>query len=119
MNHSTCKTMKEVVSQLREGAAEALLELFELHIAMGEVTDNAQVLSAAAERIAEEIAELAKAPEFSSSGRLRELAAFAVKTREIVEGQSKTFAEIQRNVDAWHIAPSGLRLVESGRGGLR
>lgn len=111
MTYTNCKTMKEVVSQLREGSAEALLELFELHVALGEVMLNAQVLSAVATEIASEITQLADAPELASSQRLRELAKAAAKTSEVVDGQSRALAEMQRGLDAWSIAPPGLRLL--------
>lgn len=111
MDQSNWKTMKDVVSYLREVAAGALLELFELHIAMGELTFNAQVLSATAAAIAEEINQLADAPELASRERLRELAKAASKTSEVVDAQAKAFAEIQRGLDAWNIAQPGLRQV--------
>ncbi|HKY34649.1 MAG TPA: hypothetical protein VJN18_01810 [Polyangiaceae bacterium] len=111
MDHANCKTMKEVVAQLRAGASEALLELFELHVAVGEVTFNTQVLSAAAVEVATEAMQLADAPESASRERLRELAKVATQMSEVVSGQSRAFDQIQRGLDAWEIAPPGLRLV--------
>lgn len=108
MTYTHCKTMKEVVSHLREGPAEALLELFELHVTVGELMLNAQVLAAVATEIATEISQLAETPELASSDRLRELAKAATKTSEVVDGQSRALAEIQRGLDAWNITRPGL-----------
>ena len=111
MTHSKPKTMKEVVAQLREDAAEALLEVFELHIAVGELAQNAQILSAVIAEFAAEAAKLADAPEFASGEHLRELAKAAAKTSDVVNGQATALAQIQHGLDAWDITQPGLRLV--------
>ena len=113
MTYTNCKTMKEVVAQLREGPAEALLDLFELHVALGELVLNAQVLSAVATEIATEITQLASAPELASSERLHELAKAATKTSEVMDCQSRTLSKVQRGLEAWNIAAPdpGLRVV--------
>lgn len=111
MTYVDCKKMKDVVSQLRQGAAEALLELFELHIAVGELALNVQVLSALAVEVAAECTELAEAPEPGSRERLRELASAATKMKDATTGQRLAFEQIQRGLDAWDIARPGLRLV--------
>src|SRR5690242_2746587 len=107
MNYGTSKTMQEVVSQLRDGGAEALLELFELHIAVGELVLNFRLLSAVASEIAIDCSELASAPELATSERLRELAKGAAKTSDVIDGQAKALFEIQRGLDAWNIAKPG------------
>ena len=111
MNQIDCKTMKEVVSQLRNGAAEALIELFELHISVGELMLNAQVLSAVARELATEFMQLADAPVLTSIERLQEVAKAAAKTSEVVDGQYRALGEIQRGLDAWNITRPGLRVV--------
>lgn len=111
MNYGTSKTMREVVSHLRRTAAEAMLELFELHIAVNEVVLNFQVLSAVASELAAESNELAGTPELATAERLRELASAAAKTSDVVTGQCKAIAEIQRGIDGWNITRPGMRLV--------
>ena len=102
---------KDVVSQLRAGAAEALLKLFELHIAVGEIALNVQVLAAATAEIATESAQLAGAPESASSERLLDLASATTKMKAATNGHRLAFEQIQRDLDAWNIVPPGLRLV--------
>lgn len=111
MDLTKIKTMKEVVSQLREGASEALFELFELHVAVGELVLNAQVLSAVAKELATESGQIADRPELALSERLRDLAKAATKTSEVIDGQTRALGELQRGLDAWNIAGTGLRLV--------
>lgn len=103
--------MKEVVSQLREGSAEALLELFELHVAMAELGGNVQVLSAAAEAIAAEITLLADAPNLASRERLRGLANAATKASAVMAGQARGVSDLLGVIDAWGIVQPGLRVV--------
>jgi methyl-accepting chemotaxis protein len=117
MTYTNHKKMKDVVSQLRAGAAEALLELFELHIAVGELAVNLQVLSAVAVEVATECTQLADGSESVSRERLLELANAATKMKEATNGQLLAFEQMQRGLDAWNIVPPGLRLVGTGSPG--
>ncbi len=111
MNHVEGKTMREVVAQLRAGAAEALLELFELHIALGELVLNAQVLSAVTAEVAEEMGRFAGEAEPTSRERLQEVAKVASKASGVAELQAKALSEIQRGLEGWNITHPGPRLV--------
>lgn len=105
VDHTHGKTMKAVVAQLRECAPEALLDLLELHVAVGELAFNLQLVSAVATELASELAEVAGARALVSGARLQEVAKVAAKTSEIVDRQSQAIAEIQRRLDTWNIAP--------------
>jgi hypothetical protein len=96
------ETMQAVVARLRQEGAAALLDFFELHVAIGELVFAAQSLSAAVREIAEESAQLASTPGLASLGRLRALADYARTTSSTAEAQSVALGEIKRGLDGWN-----------------
>lgn len=99
------KTMKAVVAELREHSVGALLELFELSVAVGETTLNAQRLSAAMREIAAEAVQLAEASATPSASarRLQWLAEFARTTSTTAEVHASALVELKRGLAVWGI----------------
>ena len=102
MTHEN-KTMKEVVAELRHHSVGALLELFELSVAVGETTLTAQRVSAAVREIAAEAAQLAGASTDASARRLQWLAEFARTTSTSAEVQASALVELKRGLAEWGI----------------
>jgi hypothetical protein len=98
------KTMKEVVAELRERSVDALLELFELHVAVGEVALAAQTLAAGATEIAAETTALADSPQLVSPERLQNLAIFSRKVSYTAEAQLSAIDQLRQGLTGWEIA---------------
>jgi hypothetical protein len=103
--------MRSVVALLRENGAEALAELFELHIAISELTLNAHVLVAVAVELAKQTTEISASLECPPREQLQEVAKAAAKVSEVLDGQTKVLDQIQRGLDSWSITQAGLHLV--------
>ena len=99
------KTMKDVVAELREQSVGALLDLFELDFAVGELALAAQRLSAAVREIAAEAAQLANAPAATSPDRHQALAEYASNVSNTADAQAAALAELKRGLAGWNIAP--------------
>lgn len=97
------KTMKDVVAALRRESAGALLELFELDVAVGELVLINQRLCANLRELAEDADQLAKAPGLVSPARLVALAATASSTSATAVDQTTAFDELKRGLAAWSI----------------
>ena len=97
------KMMKDVVARLREESVGALLELFELDVAVGEMTLSASRLSAGFREVAAETALLADAPALASPKRLRNLADYARNLSANADAQAAALAELARGLTAWSI----------------
>lgn len=101
---SESKSMKDVVVELRRESVGALLELFELDVAVGELGLGAHSLNAAIRELAEETQQLAKAPGLASPARLQALAAYASSVSTNADAQKMALAELKRGLAAWCIA---------------
>jgi hypothetical protein len=101
---SQCKSMRDVVAELRRESVGALLELYELDVAVGEITVSARGLYAALRELAEETAQLAGTPGLVSPGRLRALASQASNVSSKAESQALALVELGRGIAAWSIA---------------
>lgn len=97
------KTMRDVVAELRQHSVGALLELFELDVAIGEMVLNAQLLSAAMREFVAEIEQLASAE--ASTIRLQALAKYARSATQTAEGQATALEQLKGGIDAWGIVP--------------
>jgi len=102
--NSQSKSMKDVVVELRQESVGALLELFELDFAVGEIALSALSLRAAARELAEEAEQLAKTPGVASPARLQALASYASRASTTAEAQATALAELKRGLAAWSIA---------------
>lgn len=100
-NHK--KTMKDVVVDLRRDAVSALLELFELDVAIGEVRVGAHSLAAALHEIAAETLHLAETPSLTTETRLRALAEHASNASRTADTQANALAELSKGLKAWSI----------------
>jgi hypothetical protein len=101
-----CKTMKEVVARLREDGVEALLEIFELDVAVGELTLSALGLAARLSEVAGELDQLAGSPPLASPARLRSLADSTRKASDGAQAQASILLELKHGLDAWSITPA-------------
>ncbi len=101
---SQSKSMKDVVAELRRESVGALLELYELHVAVGEMTVSARGLYAAVRELAEEAKQLAQTPGLASPGRLQALASYASTASTKAESQAIALVELGRGLAAWSIA---------------
>ncbi len=97
------QSMKAVVATLRQENAPALLDLLELHVAVGEMELGAQSLSAALRELAGESAQLAASPALPPSARLHALADYARSASSTAEAQAAALKEIRRGLDAWNL----------------
>jgi hypothetical protein len=97
------KTMKEVVAEMREESVGALLELFELHIAVGEIALATQSLTARVHELAAETAALADSPQLASPDRLRKLAIFARKVCGTAEAELTAIDQLKQGLATWDI----------------
>jgi hypothetical protein len=93
--------MKDVVVELRRGSVGALLEIYEVTVAVGEVALSAHQLHAAVRELAEDVQQLGKSPGVASPGRLQALALYASSA---AEAQATTLVDLKRGLDAWSIA---------------
>lgn len=98
------KGMKDVVAELRRESVAALLELFELDVALGEITLSAQSVSASLEEMAEQAQQLALTPGLVSPQRLEVLAAAAKVASSLASSQLAALTELKRELDRWAIA---------------
>jgi hypothetical protein len=105
--------MKEVVARLREDSVEALLEVFELDVAVGELVLAAQTLAALANDLAGEAAQLADTPLLASSARLRSLADGARRASETAQTQAGSLLQLKYGLDAWNIVPDTIASRQS------
>lgn len=94
-------TMREVVAELREHSVGALLELFELDVAVGEMAFNARLLSAAMREFVAEIEQVASAQ--APAGRMQALAKYARSAAQTAEGQATALEQLKGGLDAWGI----------------
>ena len=101
---SQSKTMKEVVAELRRESVSALLEIYELDVAVGELTLTAHQLRAAVRELAEEAQELAKTPGLASPGKLEAFALYARGASITAESQALALAELKQGLAAWSIS---------------
>lgn len=98
------KSMKDVVAELRRDSVGALVELFELDVAVGEIALNAHGLAAAVRELAAEAKQLATTPGVPSPARLQALASYASSASTTAESQAMALAELRRGLAAWRIA---------------
>ena len=98
------KTMKAVVADLRRDSVGALLELFELDVALGEVTLAAQSVAAAVDEIAEEAQALVTTPHLGPAQRLETPAACAKVASSLARSQFAALTELRRGVAGWGIS---------------
>ena len=96
--------MKDVVAELRRESVGALLELYELDVAVGEITLSARGLCAAVRELAEEAQQLAKTPGLASPARFQALALYAGSASMTAEAQATALVELRRGLAAWSIA---------------
>lgn len=104
--NSPGKTMKDVVAELRRGSVGALLELFELDVALGEVTLAAQSVAAAVQQMADEAQGLVRAPQLATGERLETLATCAKVASTITRAQLAALTELRSEVAGWGISPA-------------
>ncbi|HXK20417.1 MAG TPA: hypothetical protein VNG33_21555 [Polyangiaceae bacterium] len=91
------------MAELREHSVGALLELFELSVAVGETTLNAQRVCAAVRELAAEAAQLAEASSSVPARRLQGLAEFARTTATTAELQASALVELKLGLADWGI----------------
>lgn len=103
MMTNQAKTMRDVVAELRQHSVGALLELFEIDVAIGEVTLNARLLSAAMREFLAEIEQVASGG--APSDRLQALAKYARSATQMADGQARALEELKGGFDAWGIVP--------------
>jgi hypothetical protein len=97
------KTMNEVVAELRQESVGALLELFELHVAVGEIALATQTLAAGVRELAAETAALADSPQLASPDRLGNLATFARKVCGTAEAELTAIDQLRQGLATWDI----------------
>jgi hypothetical protein len=97
--------MEDVVRDLREHSVGALLELFELHVAFGEVLLTAQALAPAFREIAFEMDCLAEDPSAATPLRLEKIKTRVSQLADIADAHLGALREIKAGLDAWKLAP--------------
>jgi hypothetical protein len=97
------RTMRDVVSELREHSVGALLELFELDVAIGEVALNARLVSATMREFLAQIEQVASAE--APPGRLEVLAKYVRSATQMTDGQAIALERLKAALDAWGLVP--------------
>src|SRR5262245_41916992 len=95
------RTMREVVAELRNDNAEALLELYEFEYAMSEVHRNLEALASALRELEPSVAQLADAKLSTDTAQhVVQHASFAARRAEQI---AAAFREFCRGLTGWGI----------------
>lgn len=96
-------SMKDVVAELRRDPTGALLDLFELDVAVGELALSGAALCVAVRELAREARHMAESSGALAPDKLVAFAASASNTSASAEAHARALAEVQRGLSEWSI----------------